>query len=75
VAEAAAGAGRDPAAIGLEGRITLGAGSTDELVAHAERWRHAGATHVTVNSMGSGLASLDSHLDGLASAAKALQLG
>jgi probable F420-dependent oxidoreductase len=75
VAEAAAAAGRDPATIGMEGRISLGAGSTDELAAHAERWRHDGATHVTVNSMGSGLTSLDSHLDGLASAAKALQLG
>jgi probable F420-dependent oxidoreductase len=74
VAEAAAEAGRDPAAIGMEGRISLG-GSTDDLVAHAERWRHAGATHVTVNSMGSGLGSLDAHLDGLAGAAKALQLG
>jgi probable F420-dependent oxidoreductase len=74
VAEAARAAGRDPAAIGVEGRISQGPDGTDDLVKHAERWRNAGASHVSVNTMGSGLRGLDAHLDALSRAARALQL-
>jgi len=74
VAEAASQAGRPPDAIGMEGRISQGSGSTDELVKHAQRWRDAGASHVSVNTMGSGRHSLDAHLDALTAAAAALGL-
>jgi probable F420-dependent oxidoreductase len=74
VAEAARQAGRDAEAIGMEGRISQGPGDTDDLVKHAERWRNAGASHVSVNTMGSGLRSLEAHLEALTSAAVALQL-
>ena len=54
VAGAARKAGRDPSAIGMEGRVTQGPGDTEVLVDHVERWRRAGATHVAVNTMGTG---------------------
>jgi probable F420-dependent oxidoreductase len=74
IAAAAAQAGRDPAAIGMQVRVSWGAGGADELIGNAERWRDAGATHLSVNTMGSGLRGLDAHLDALARAGGALQL-
>jgi probable F420-dependent oxidoreductase len=74
IAEAAAAAGRGPSALGMEGRVSLGGRGTGELVRTVERWQDAGATHVSINTMGSGLSGLDAHLDALACAAKALQL-
>jgi probable F420-dependent oxidoreductase len=74
IATAAAEAGRDPAAIGMDARIKQGAAGTGELVRDAERWRDAGATHLSVDTMGAGLPGLDAHLDALAKAAEALQL-
>ncbi len=69
---AAAEAGRDPNAIGIEGRISWGEGGVDELVKHAGRWRDAGATHLAINTMGAGLASLDEHLGVLDRASETL---
>ncbi len=75
ISGAALEAGRDPTALGMEGRISQGAGDTDDLVKHARRWRDAGATHVAVNTMGSGLSGVDAHLDALRRAAEALAIG
>jgi probable F420-dependent oxidoreductase len=72
IAAAAAQAGRDPAAIGMAPRVS--AGGTDELIRNAGQWRDAGATHLSVDTMGSGLRGLDAHLDALARASEALQL-
>ena len=69
---AATEAGRDPAALGVEGRISWGEKGVDELVKHSGRWRDVGATHLAVNTMGAGLDSLDAHLDALTQAADAL---
>jgi len=74
VESAAAEAGRDPAALGLEGRVTWGSGGAAKLVDHVGRWRTAGATHVAVNTMGAGMASVEDHLAALAAAAEALEL-
>jgi probable F420-dependent oxidoreductase len=74
ISAAAAEAGRDPAAIGMEPRVRWGAGATDGLLSHADRWRDAGATHLSVDTMGSGLPGLDAHLDALAKAGQALGL-
>jgi probable F420-dependent oxidoreductase len=46
----------------------------DGLKADIEAWRGAGGTHVSVNTMGMGLDSLDAHLDLLATIAKGLGL-
>jgi probable F420-dependent oxidoreductase len=74
IATAAAEAGRDPAAIGMDARIRQGAEGTDDLLRDAQRWRDAGATHLSVDTMGSRLPGLDARLDALAKAAEALQL-
>jgi probable F420-dependent oxidoreductase len=74
VEQAAREAGRDPASIGMEGRVTWGDGAITRLLEHISRWRDAGATHVSVNTMGAGLGSVDEHLTVLASVAAALDL-
>ncbi len=74
VDEAARVAGRDPNALGMEGRVSWTAGGVDKLVEHIGRWQDAGASHVSINTMGAGLGSIDGHLDALAVAAQALTL-
>ena len=71
---AAIEAGRDPSTIGMEGRASWGEGGVDTLVDHVGRWRAAGATHLSINTMGAGLGSVDGHLDALATTAAALEL-
>ncbi len=75
VDRAAAEAGRDPAGLGMEGRVSWGEGGAGRLTEHVRRWRDSGATHVSVNTMGAGLASVDDHLAALTVAADALGLG
>jgi probable F420-dependent oxidoreductase len=72
VTQAAIDAGRDPDALGMEGRIGWETGDVDKLARQAGKWRDAGATHLGVNTMGAGLASVDDHLATLAKAADAL---
>jgi probable F420-dependent oxidoreductase len=72
---AAREAGRDPAAIGMEGRVTWGEGGLATVLDHVERWRASGASHLTVNTMGAGFESLDAHLHALTETAAALKLG
>jgi probable F420-dependent oxidoreductase len=73
VAGAARSAGRDPGRIGMEGRVTW-AGGADTLADHVDRWRRAGATHVSINTMGAGFGSVDEHLAALATGAASLGL-
>ncbi|MGO9560640.1 MAG: LLM class F420-dependent oxidoreductase [Acidimicrobiales bacterium] len=75
VAEGAAEAGRDLSALGMEGRISQRPGGTEKLIDHAGRWREAGATHISVNTMAAGLDGVDAHLEALAEAAEGLELG
>jgi probable F420-dependent oxidoreductase len=72
VSRAAVDAGRDPDAMGMEGRISWDEGDVDKLVRQAGRWRDADATHLSVNTMGAGLASVEDHLAALAKAADTL---
>jgi probable F420-dependent oxidoreductase len=73
VTEAAVEAGRDPAALGMEGRVSWREGA-DGVASAVAQWRDAGATHVSINTMGAGLASVDDHLAALAETAGALSL-
>jgi probable F420-dependent oxidoreductase len=75
VEQAAVETGRDPADLGMEGRVSWGDGGVDTLVDHAARWRRAGASHISVNTMRAGLESVDDHLDVLTRAAEALEVG
>ena len=65
IAGAATDAGRDPAAIGMEGRVGWDPADPDRFARQVGRWREAGAGWVTVNTMGLGLATVDDHLDAL----------
>jgi probable F420-dependent oxidoreductase len=70
VAEGAAEAGRDPASLGMEGRISWQQ-DQDKLAAAMRQWQDADATHLSVNTMGAGLKTVDDHLAALAAAAEA----
>lgn len=48
-------AGRDPAKLGLEARLTIADSSPDEWHRQVERWRELGATHLSINTMRAGL--------------------
>ncbi|WP_030454059.1 LLM class F420-dependent oxidoreductase [Herbidospora cretacea] len=71
VDRAAAEAGRDPAAIGMDGRLRW-TPDQDALAETAGRWRAHGATHLSVNTMNAGLRTVDEHLAALESAAAIL---
>ncbi|OBI41528.1 LLM class F420-dependent oxidoreductase [Mycobacterium kyorinense] len=70
VRDAAIEAGRDPAAIAMEGRVSWN-DDPDEFVAALRSWADVGASHVSINTMGAGLASVDDHLAALTTAAQA----
>jgi hypothetical protein len=48
-------AGRPLSAVGIEGRFSYGIGGPTEWEKRARQWRDLGATHLSVNTMGSGL--------------------
>jgi probable F420-dependent oxidoreductase len=73
VEQAATEAGRDPAQIAMEGRVSW-TGNADELADGLRQWADAGASHLSINTMGAGLASVDDHLAALASAAEAARI-
>jgi len=74
VEQAATEAGRDPARLGMEGRVSWTDDGVDKLVDHVDRWRAAGATHVSVNTMNAGLGEVERHLTALTEVADALEL-
>ncbi len=73
IAESALAAGRDPGLIGMEGRVNW-QGDADDVALQVERWRQVGATHLSINTMGAGLATVDDHLDALAAVSERLPL-
>ena len=68
---AAIAAGRDPATIGMEGRVSW-TGDVDGAAAEIAQWAGVGATHLSVNTMGAGLRTVDDHLAALGTVAEAL---
>ena len=69
MADAAVAAGRDPASIGMEGRVDW-RGDADQVRTDLAAWADAGATHVSVNTMGAGLNGVDEHLAALSAVDK-----
>jgi probable F420-dependent oxidoreductase len=69
VAQSAIAAGRDPSTIGMEGRVNW-RGDRAQVVDELALWSAAGATHVSVNTMGAGLRTVDEHLAALAAVAE-----
>jgi len=70
IAEAARDAGRDPASIGMEGRAAWKADDPDQIARQTARWQDAGASHLTLDTMRAGLATVDDHIAALAAAAQ-----
>lgn len=58
-------AGRDPADIGLEGRIRIVDTSPEDWLREFNWWQEVGATHVNVDTRRGGLQSLEAHLEQL----------
>ncbi len=56
-------AGRDPASVGLEGRVAVGRGDPDEWRRDVAKWRSLGATHLSVSTMRAGLGTPQAHID------------
>ena len=58
-------AGRDAAEIGMEPRINLGDGDPEFWQDQARVWEDMGATHISVNTMRSGLDSPQDHINAI----------
>jgi probable F420-dependent oxidoreductase len=69
VEQAATEAGRDPAQIGMGGQVSWN-GNPDDLADGLRAWAEAGASHMSINTMDAGLASVDDHLAALTAAAE-----
>ena len=65
VSAAAVEAGRDPAAIGMEGRVSYNRSDPDAFATSVAAWRAAGASHLSINTMGVGLVGVDEHVAAL----------
>jgi hypothetical protein len=55
----------------MEGRINVGFGSSLPVDQQIAAWREAGATHLSINTMGGGFSTVDDHIAALASARRA----
>ena len=56
-------AGRDPSAIGIEGRIVAANTTPDDWAKQAKAWQELGASHIQVDTMKGGLRSPQEHID------------
>lgn len=65
IADAARAAGRDPAELGMLGRVDW-SGDLDAALHTVDDWRAAGATHIAFNTMDANLRSVDEHIETLA---------
>ncbi|HET7037235.1 MAG TPA: LLM class F420-dependent oxidoreductase [Thermomicrobiaceae bacterium] len=66
IREAAEAAGRDPAAIGIDGQVVFNWVPEHGWREYASAWQSFGATHLTVTTMGLAATSVDDHLAALA---------
>jgi probable F420-dependent oxidoreductase len=71
VDQAAVDAGRDPKSIGMEAWVKW-QGSADDVVTKVDKWAKVGASHISINTMGAGLETVDDHLAALTAVAEAL---
>ena len=58
-------AGRDPERIGIEGRISHGAGSEEAWRKELQAWKALGATHASFNTMKANLGSPTAHIEAI----------
>jgi alkanesulfonate monooxygenase SsuD/methylene tetrahydromethanopterin reductase-like flavin-dependent oxidoreductase (luciferase family) len=72
IAGAALEVGRDPSTIAFEGRVNYTPDDPDLMFSHAERWREAGASHISLNTMGAGLDGVEDHINAISTFAAQL---
>jgi probable F420-dependent oxidoreductase len=70
IAAAAEAAGRDPATLGLEGRVRWNPEDPVRFERQVGKWRDAGASHLAIDTMNTGQVGVDGHLAVLARAAE-----
>ncbi len=58
-------AGRDPKEIGIQAAFTIRGRAPSDWLEWAAAWKDLGATHLTLNTMGSGFASPAAHIDAI----------
>lgn len=58
-------AGRDPKAIGIEGRVNIAGSKPNDWNKLAAAWQEVGATHLSVNTMRAGLTGPDQHIEAI----------
>ncbi|MGH7771589.1 MAG: LLM class F420-dependent oxidoreductase [Candidatus Binatia bacterium] len=58
-------AGRDPASIGIESRISIGNQTPEEWVKEVSAWKKLGVTHISVDTMKAGLSTPSAHIDAI----------
>jgi probable F420-dependent oxidoreductase len=58
-------AGRDPAKVGIEGRVRLDRATPEQCAAQTGQWRAAGVSHVSINTMDAGFKTVDDYLRAL----------
>ena len=58
-------AGRDPSAIGIEGRLSVAGGTPEKWREAVLQWKALGATHLSVNTMKAGLSGAAGHVDAI----------
>ena len=63
--EAAVNAGRDPKAIGIEGRVSLATDDQSDWEKIGASWDEIGATHFSINTMKAGLKGPDQHIEAI----------
>ena len=64
--------GRDLSDLRVRGRLEYATRDHDKIAEHARRWRAAGATHLSLNTMHAGLAGTDAHIGALEEMAEVL---
>jgi probable F420-dependent oxidoreductase len=58
-------AGRDPASIGIEARVSIAGKDEGTWIEEVRAWQDAGATHLAVNTMGAGFHGADAHVEAI----------
>ncbi len=58
-------AGRNPDAIGVEGRVSFGTGLPETWSKELQAWQSLGVTHVSLNTMKAGLNSPSAHIEAM----------
>ena len=56
-------AGRNPGAVGLEGRLRVAVTQPEDWQAEARAWERLGASHLCVETRRAGLNSVEDHID------------